>query len=126
VIQPTYVSFEQAKLLKENGFDELCNKLYHYNGSDCIKLVNKNSENLGLSAPEQWQVCEWLRVNHGIWIDVGFEPINSTIDTPYNVVWWSMCSMIGLISDNPKSFHGYNSPQEAYSAGIDYVLNKLI
>jgi hypothetical protein len=27
-IKPTYVTFEQAKLLKEKGFDEECNRFY--------------------------------------------------------------------------------------------------
>ena len=117
MIQPTYVSFEQAKLLKEKGFDELCNKLYHYNGSDCIKLINKNSENLGLSAPEQWIVVEWMRVNHEIDLDV--RKVRAA-DNSTGYVW-----VIFEIDALPIS-KKVKTPQEAYSAGIDYVLNNLI
>jgi len=85
-IKPTYVTFEQAKLLKEKRFNIPC--FYYYengkliepyfkNGSstdtgfrvdllDLLEHFNKHSKRV--SAPEQWQVVEWLRVKHGIWI----------------------------------------------------------
>jgi hypothetical protein len=117
-IQPTYVSFEQSKLLKEKGFDVITNKLYHYNGSDFITLITKNSENFGFSAPEQWQVVEWLRVNHGIWIQPIYQ-INS---------YWGFdiqkLDLKNILNGSTQTHIGkYNSPQEAYSAAFDYILN---
>jgi hypothetical protein len=113
-IRPTYVSFEQSKLLKEKGFDVITNKLYHYNGSDFITLITKNSENFGFSAPEQWQVVEWLRVNHGIWISINlfnkkYKYLINQIDDTWNFD----------IEKGDK----FNSPQEAYSAAFNYILN---
>jgi hypothetical protein len=78
------------------------------------------------SAPEQHQVIEWLLLNYGIWVYVNLEaqldsysyfikgkdkdfPINKIIKHGY-----------------PKYGKWYNSPQEAYSAAFDYVLNNLI
>ena len=119
-IQPTYVSFEQSKLLKEKGFDVITNKLYHYNGSDFITLITKNSENFGFSAPEQWQVVEWLRVNHGIWVEVhGWtnQPVGDEIWKEYYQSY---------INGDVTDVSIFKTPQEATSEAIDYVLNNLI
>lgn len=66
----TTVSFKLAKLLKEKEYNKLCNKLWHFNGSDCIVMPNKNSENFGFSAPTIAEVVMWLYEKHGIWIEV--------------------------------------------------------
>jgi len=120
-IKPTYVSFEQAKLLKEKGFDVITNKLYYYNGSDFITLINKNSENFGFSAPEQWQVLEYLRVNHGIHITLttyalGYQyRLNNTPDPKT----WHIDKRYDCKND-------FKTPQEAYSGAFDYILKELI
>lgn len=97
--KPTYVTFEQAKLLKEKGFNIECNHYYEhaltslvdqqdgYSGPfgwekgelnyqsgyfiNNIESVDTSNESWYLCArPEQWQVVEWLRVNYGIWVEV--------------------------------------------------------
>lgn len=129
-IKPTHVTFQQAKKLKEKGFnhhdvyedvadyydyyDPTVQGRCHY--SDFKEgLPNKN----WIPVPEQWQVIEWLRVNHGIWVEVmlikgykyTFQCYNETL-TEFGA------ERIG--EENTKDF---NSPQEAYSAAFDYILN---
>jgi hypothetical protein len=121
-IKPTYITFEQAKWLKENRFDESCRMLingayepFHLNLIETQYFQN-NSVLLKdcYSAPEQWQVVEWLRVNHGIWISVQ-QDVNKYDAYIKNKKY-----------DRTKVQHvtnQFNSPQEAYSAAFDYILN---
>ena len=87
-IKPTYVTFEQAIGLKEKGFNIPVNSFYQLSGKDSYEGWGKYKKQVptadynafpknpnakpfykyGYSRPEQWQVVEWLRVNHGIWI----------------------------------------------------------
>ena len=137
-IKPTYVTFEQAKLLKEKGFDIKLKDWWisanphvvkaYYNKFDDIEskgheemILSKehHSESYNvLHAPayEQWQVVEWLRVNHGIWINVTIAQ-----ETKWEYI-------IGDIETFDSLYYSpmFNSPQEAYSAAFDYVLNNLI
>jgi hypothetical protein len=122
-IKPTYITFEQAKWLKEKGFDESCRMLingayepFHLNLIETQYFQN-NSVLLKdcYSAPEQWQVVEWLRVNHGIWIWVENYP-NEDNFTP-QIPKANLSKILGY----------YKSPQEAYSAAFDYIKdNNLI
>jgi hypothetical protein len=122
-IKRTYVGFEQAKLLKEKG----C-KLrvpHFYNGlqenelqySDVIGTANHLDN--WYPAPEQWQVVEWLRINHGIWVSV--DMIYEIDQTGF---WYSIRQ--SKDDDMGIFFDEYPTPQEAYSAAFDYILNKLI
>ena len=76
-----------------------------------------------ISAPEQYQVVEWLRINHGIWIGVPYlGEIRENSPIKFN-------AEIRYIRDVPnliQNINGFNSPQEAYSAAFDYILKELI
>lgn len=115
MIQPEHATFEQSKLLKAKGFDKECKYYYDIEFNELafhsgyIADTYKNSELVDkVSAPEQWQVVEWLWVNHDIWVFV-YRP-NET----------------GYFAHNLENKAKYDSPQEAYSAAFDYVLNNLI
>jgi hypothetical protein len=129
--KPIHVTFEQAKLLKEKGFDELCQSGYNdctYNyGEFLTPINNKNSQDICISAPEQHQVVEWLRINHGIWISVyTMDKWLSTGNDRTQIFDYSIKQMkLGLI-DISKKPEEFNSPQEAYSAAFDYILKELI
>lgn len=78
----------------------------------------KGGDNGGIMAylaPEQWQVVEWLRINHDIWINVfqnlGFVSFSALIYKQGNV--------IGNINEE------FNSPQEVYSVAFDHIINQL-
>jgi hypothetical protein len=126
----THVTFEQAKWLKEIGFNVPC--FYYYengklvepyleNGSstdvefrvdlsDLLEHFNKWSQRV--SAPEQWQVIEWLRVNHGIWIS-----ISPSISKKFEYIIY----IKDMIISSGKYSSDFSSPQEAYSAAFDYI-----
>jgi hypothetical protein len=95
-IQSSYATFEQAKKLKEKGFDEECTNYYTSIGKEYINGwgdsiedpngfstnehnplfvfsysdFNKKQKEEYFLAPEQHVVVEWLRINHGIEIVV--------------------------------------------------------
>jgi hypothetical protein len=132
-----YVTFEQAKWLKEKGFNEPT--VYHYSENPVNNLIvlcepddpqfvghdwQPNNWNVGYvmnkwSAPEQHLVVEWLRVNHGIWIGVliardWVDGYNAFIEstTEYEM------SIIG---------ETFGLPEEAYRSAFDYIIkNNLI
>ena len=132
-IEPTYVTFEQSKWLKEKGFDEECNMFYTKPNSKMFgvdehgryypikskpkelwivgNVVTLNLKNVFL-APEQHQVIEWLRVNHGIWI-YSYNNGNSWIGS----IQKTNGSIVRIIPANVN-------PQEAYSAAFDYIKEK--
>jgi hypothetical protein len=65
-------------------------------------------------------VVEWLRVNHGIWIQIEMGKDESKIWFNFYIYKLKLdydYSNIGF------SESGLNSPQEAYSAAFDYIKN---
>ena len=158
-IQPTYVTFEQAQFLKNLDFDLECKYYYDTEYKELtfhigyVGDVYKNSEMIDkISAPEQWQVLEWLRVKHGI--DVSILISNTYLKTKY--YYFYICKDEEYdISDSDekhseilekchqnvpgnyvnhelfeievfKMNFGFRSPQQAYSAAFDYIFNKII
>jgi hypothetical protein len=124
-IQPVYITFEQAKTLKEKGFDGKCNSVYTTDGNILLG-VNVNLLDR-IYAPEQWQVAEWLR-QKGIIIELivdgwGDNDCVSNEFLCYRIFIWQI--------GKPKPHHNddigaFPTPQEAYSAAFDYVLKELI
>jgi hypothetical protein len=127
-IKPTYVTREQANRLKEKEFD--LPTYAYYSGLNFYTGEYKNHSQTTIgdtpmhkmligytSAPEQWQVVEWLRVNHGIWIYV----VGGGNNRYYPM--YQDKNQYKLALDLDKF---YDTPQEAYSAAFDYILNNLI
>jgi len=134
-IKPTYVTFEQSQWLKDKGFDVKCKNYYlerdkelhegfdHEYWGD-YRCVNWNADVIGIkpfdgfsSAPEQWQVVEWLRVNHGIHIEICL-----TEEIPYKEFYFRVMK-IGQYFTLSHSGIYTDTPQEAYSAAFDYIKN---
>jgi len=113
-----FVTFEQAKLLKGKGFDVKCKLYYSSNSYRFITEIetNFNSVDIICSAPEQWQVIEWLRINYGIWIGVEL----------YHNMDGKLFSSFIQTNNKKQSFNGNKTPQEAYSVAFDYILKELI
>ena len=132
MIQPTYVTYNQAFWLKEKGFDEPCRHLingayapHHLNITE-LGYLQQNSEVLEncYTIPEQWLVIEWLRVNHGIWISVKIAIDDTWYFEMYNLKD-KRNAEIFINNENITDFH--KSPQDAYSAAFDYIIsNNLI
>jgi hypothetical protein len=116
-MEPKYVTYEQAKWLKEKWVNHITPFMY---GSQVVPQLEKYNEtkyNIYQDyclAPEQHQVVEWLRVNHGIWVSVTQE-LGATI---------TYCYLISgeHTSSTYKAF--FDTPQEAYSAAFDYIKDK--
>jgi hypothetical protein len=125
-IEPAYATFEQAKKLKEKGFNVPC--VNYYTPEFTVHGFNTpliNSE-LGdfYSAPEQWQIVEWLFKTHSIWVEVNH-------CGTMNQFGYKICTLNKFnVKTEPHVVNdfgkGYNSPQKAYSAAFDYILNNLI
>ena len=127
-IKPTYVTREQANRLKEKEFD--LPTYAYYSGLNFYTGEYKNHSQTTIgdtpmhkmligytSAPEQWQVVEWLRVNHGIWVYV----VGGGNNRYYPM--YQDKNQYKLALDLDKC---YDTPQKAYSAAFDYILNDLI
>jgi hypothetical protein len=150
-IEPAYVTFEQAKLLKEKGFTKengcACregwiNYLFYFEGktsepeNDSGYALDTLGNSHLIERPEQWQVVEWLRVKHGIILfalpdnEEDFIDTQKVLYTP--VVYRATKGLYNLYKEllrdkEDKSINYFNSPQEAYSAAFDYILtNNLI
>lgn len=139
-IEPTYLTFEQAKLLKEKGFDLPCKQRFWvgYENQEHFQdnCTNENwnnyddSSTIYYSAPEQWQVVEWLRINHNIDLQVicNYSKLGRTYRM--GIIFINKKNKIDTIFIRPKDYEHefieFNSPQEAYSAAFDYVLKELI
>jgi hypothetical protein len=126
-MEPKYVTFDQAKWLKEKGFDyhkifqDFADYYDYYDSQVQGRLhvsdfsEDKYPDDKWIAVPEQWQVVEWLRVNHGVWVYVklgyGHEFVIQKALVPFEIIY----------ADGT-----FNSPQEAYSAAFDYILKELI
>lgn len=84
-MQPTYVTFPQAKRLKEIGFNEPCEWLYNEKGEPSGTKMGMrgkpNNYSTHYARPEYSQVMEWLRVNHS-------EVYESAFDYILNKLTW--------------------------------------
>tara|TARA_R110000868_G_scaffold400365_1_gene674689 strand:+ start:302 stop:718 length:417 start_codon:yes stop_codon:yes gene_type:complete len=136
-IQPKYITFKQNVLLKEKGFDYhillqgfadeydyTVEGSYHRRHVSDFSEEAYPNEKLWIPVPEQHQVIEWLRIKHGIWVS-----INPCIkqDIFLKDKWYFSIHKLDTIEPNTfPNYTNYNTPQEAYSAAFDYVLNNLI
>jgi hypothetical protein len=111
------ISFEIAKLLKEKGFNEQGLSIYLDGEIEELRSTISNNQFMTsrtYSAPTIAEVVMWLYEKHEIWISVF-----STDDV--TMFSYKISSKFGQhYSPN------FNSPTEAYEAGIKYVLEKLI
>lgn len=145
IIKPHYVDFNTAKLLKEKRLVADCKKYWvkytdtEYKEMSDIQLEDLDREigiggNLVIPKYEQWQVVEWLRINHGIWVEVNYgiyHAVKGTFsDTDLYGFYFTIKSIdekdVYIFGDEEDIVNWFDSPQEAYSEAFDYVLNNLI
>jgi hypothetical protein len=121
-IKPAYTTFEQAKWLKKKGFDVLTwycylkDRTVQFSSGDenDVDLYNHNLWD-NYSMPEQHQVVEWLRVNHGIHIEILLEE-----NKPWNKFYYRIMKIGQYFSLSHDGIYS-ETPQEAYSAAFDYI-----
>lgn len=129
----TTVTFPIAKLLKEKGFNLKVITFYDYerlstpfdeqrqvDGLINYNPINWNSvKNHYTSAPTIADVVMWLYEKHGIWII----SVPEGLSTTWAFSLFNIDPEKGRIIFNSPSF---DSPTEAYEAGIEHILNNLI
>ncbi len=123
MIEEAYVSFETAKLLKEKGFDEICNWYYKIDRlliyipnvvcSVAYSSLSADSREL-FPRPTQQLVMRWLREVHSIFIELHH------YDYPgAQFVWY----IWGKNNYEPQRANTY---EEAVEEAIKYCLENLI
>ena len=134
MITEDYVSFETAKLLKENGFDERCSHAYRHDGMHLYcgdvqytKVSNSEIQKdklLYCTCPTLQMAMKWLLDTYKLHI----------VPTPYphedGKFYWAY--KIGFLDTDTlavmvvKQKAGFDSKEKACEAAIKYCLEKLI
>ena len=129
-----FVTFEIAKKLNEIGFDYPCIDAFNrfgctYRNGWCEYLDDRNDEFITLAdlhegdylLPTISQVLKWLRENHNLHISTKPYPCEDGLMWMYEVRKFS--SVLVCVVANKT---GFQEPEQAALAGIDYVLDNLI
>ena len=147
MITEDYVSFETAKLLKEKGFDEACDKKYFGDdcsgpsyirdsweeGGDVCPMSNSDlddgSKYADISAPTIQMAMKWLRKAHNIHIEVRItnHSLSSLIDVPrYYWIIFNAKEVKWMDESTAHKPMSYETVEEAYEAAIKHCLKNLI
>ena len=137
-IQEQRVSFDNAKRLKEKGFDVECNSYYSTIFTDSNKAIKtpdyeKNSRcaSYAFIAPTQQLALDWILVNFKLHVRIDW------FNTYDDSIGWDYSIQVALGIDfddngNPAYLRAYDpeisfkTPEEAKEAAISFVLTKLI
>lgn len=116
MIEEAFVSFENAKLLKEKGFHNPTRNFYSDGEIVACDEIDWNNSSFGhISAPTQQMVMRWLREVHNLHVDV--DPSEGVWDpTVLELESWSS------VADIPIQ----ESYEESCEAAIKYCLENLI
>lgn len=125
-----FVPYKLAKKLKEKGFEQGFNIFGYrliYSDEETIKFISDigayESDYFGenISLPAIPQVLKWLRENHKLHISTKPYPCEDGLMWLYEVRKFS--SVLVCVVANKT---GYQEPEIATLAGIDYILDNLI
>ncbi len=100
IMKSQFVFYSIAKDVKELGFDEPCLAIYRtdfpkgvdnfqFVGSHLIHVTinsNKIMAKTSIAAPLWQQVIDWLREEHGIWIEINMNYYDGDVNYTTNVV----------------------------------------
>ena len=126
-ITEDYVSFDTAKLLKEKGFKEYCDKSYSIDGTLCSNFPTNC-----ILAPTLQMAMKWLMKTHHIHIQVLRYPAKVKRDaerTEYSKPWFYKYTRLTELEDIDTDFLGeeeFETSEEAIDGGIKYCLENLI
>ena len=123
MITPHHVNFEFAKFLKEKGFQESCRDFYLDESFkfDDIKYgdyTNHNANDKKFSAPEHWQVLDWLTTNHTIHVFA-----DCKIKKGIASYWWNIKG--NKLDRWSKHSSHFNSPNDAIDAAFNYIRENI-
>ena len=124
MIEEAYVSFEIAKLLKENGFDVSCYGRYSVRSKEFHLDTTKPCNNGGISqysAPTLQVAMKWLREEKGIAV----VPILSSVLDNEKFLW-DIELTVAKTNETYRQGWIYESYEQACEAAIKYCLESLI
>ena len=119
MITEDYVSFETAKLLKEKGFRETCDKCYGTKSEVFFLSIRSNDDDSMYAAPTLQMAMKWLRKTYNIHIEPRYFPMPNI----YRYVIIHSPVTIENIDSHPQYF---NTHEEACDAALKYCLESLI
>ena len=135
MITEDYVSYETAKLLKENLFDEKCHMCWD-EVTKTMEIADEyatNSELLAtyISAPTLQMTMKWLREVHNINISVVPHSYKEGKPFDYEFVYWNGVKYHTPYDEKHPIYHElfgrtWKKYEEACEAGIRYCLENLI
>jgi hypothetical protein len=138
-IKPKYVTFKQAKWLKEKGLVANCKRYWvkytntKYKEMSNIELEDLDREigiggNLIIPKYEQHQVVDWLVDTHNIWVEVTPDSYGDLWYVKLLVssesLWNNIDKRHEILTAHRKFNCEHKSRQDAYLAAFDYILNK--
>lgn len=132
MITEDYVSFETAKLLKEKGFDEICEYEYGVPNVDRGYILRKffkpiqNAELIddAYTAPTLQMATKWLREVHNYDISICLDSYVEPYDNQYYIVIRRRKDKYENISPCEQVY--FDTYEEACEAAIKYCLENLI
>lgn len=131
MITEDYCSYELSKLLKEKGFDWMCNGYYNKDdensepyfgdgeGADNWNNQAPSVKDLWCSAPTHQMAMKWLREVHKIFVEVAV-----CIDTNGDYHYHSM-ALDKICEYILPSIGTYDTYEEAVESTLKYVLEKF-
>jgi hypothetical protein len=130
-IEPIYVTFEQAKLLSQKGFNISLSKVFNTFGElwdSHYSTMSNDDVDYGAScvAPEQWMVLYWLLDTHKLDVIAKYRESNTDKVQGINSVYYDL-EIYRLQGGDAHKLYKFNeisdNKTEVYSKGIDYILN---
>jgi hypothetical protein len=121
----TPISFKLAQLLTHTEFNQKNAERGYIiaTGEESSDYFMDMLNAKAIAAPTVSEVLMWLYEKHAIWIRITPLPYSDTL-THWR--WEHMSTSYATRSLNWKKKQDYMSPKEAYEAGIEYTLTKLI
>lgn len=127
MITEDYVSFETAKLLKEKGFDEICETAYETitNAHEVEQCSISSWGKLGqVKRPTLQMAMKWLRDVHNYHICPCLDSYVYPFNNEYYIVIRKNKDKFEEISTCEEVY--FKTYEEAAEAGIKYTLENLI
>lgn len=134
-MEKNYVSLEVAKLLKERGFNEVCDRGYFITDPDIAPLFYGTFQNKGecyvsghVAAPTLYVAQKWLREKHDCYVQVTHEAYKTGVNNLVQVLFyepndndcWSNKST-GVYGDNAE----FDTYEDALNFGILEALKRI-
>jgi len=107
----------------KNTFKYFSKKGYKHYTENTIKELDKLTLDSSDIITEFAHLCEWLRVNHRIWIEI--HHIKTFGVNRFHIIIWKYGEedYHTIHCDNGVGYEVWDSPQEAYSSAFDYIFN---